>query len=71
MDVRINFSCKSPHPHWFTELTFKVGPQNGVTSYGSSMFGGVPLKEQQRQKKLTGLQKQQEDVFEYHKKTGS
>ena len=59
--VRINFSCKSPHPRWFTELTFKVGPQNDFT-LGRGQFGGVPLKEQKRRKKLTGLQQQQEEI---------
>ena len=68
MDVRINFydstintiGDKSPHSCWLNELTFKVGAQNGVTSYACGMFGGVPLREQKRRKKLTGLQKQQE-----------
>ena len=59
-DVRINFACKSSTPRWFKELTFKVGPQNGVTS-GRSQLGGVPLIEQKRQRKLTGLQQQQEE----------
>ena len=62
MDVRINFCAikgnpigdKSGHPCWLKEFTFKVGPQNGVTSYGSGMFGGVPLREEKRRKKIEG-----------------
>ena len=77
MDVRINFydstintiGDKSPHSCWLNELTFKVGPQNGVTSYACGMFGGVPLREQKRRKKLPELQKQQEEEKQREKES--
>ena len=68
-DVRIKFSCKSPHPRWLKQLTFKVGPNNGVTSSGRGMFGGVPLMEQKRRRKLTGLQQQEEEYQQRKRET--